>query len=206
LGQKSRDFFDLSMGLVVIPADYEECSSSVVPIYIRTEDDLGNRINDGWIHAAARAAGYIRSFARYFLSDEWRASELADETVQDLWTLHRDDLGRLPHRRVTTHAKWKALDKSVGGRQIRAGIEGELLEHILATLQQPPGFDEQIEHRDFWNRIEERLVEMGMADMREMLEIALHHGELKFESKRGERRNTLSKRFYRAVRKAATLL
>ena len=72
------------MGLVVIPADYEECSSSVVPIYIRTEDDLGNRINDGWIHAAARAAGYIRSFARYFLSDEWRASELADETVQDL--------------------------------------------------------------------------------------------------------------------------
>ncbi|MGH9440487.1 MAG: hypothetical protein ACRD22_22155, partial [Terriglobia bacterium] len=97
MGQKSKNIFELRMGHVVIPADYERCSNRIVPICVRTEDDLGNRIAEGWIHGVVRAADQIRFLARKFLFDEWRSSELADETVQDLWILHKDDVGRRPH-------------------------------------------------------------------------------------------------------------
>jgi hypothetical protein len=206
LGQKTENFLDLGTGLIVIPADYQEGSSAVVPIYVRTEDEGGNRINDGWFGAAARVAHQVRYLARNWLFDEWRSSELADETVQDMWEIHKDNLGHRPDHQVSVHAKWKALDKSVGDRRIREGLDGELLEHILETLASAPGFDRELEHRDFWNRMEDKLVEMGMADLREILHIALYRGELYLKPKEGEHRNTLSKRFYRALRSAANLL
>jgi hypothetical protein len=111
LGQKSENIFESRMGLIVIPADYEKRSDRVVPICIRAEDDLGNRIAEGWIHGVVRVADRIRALARNFLADEWRSSELADETVQELWSIHKGDVGLKPHSRVYAHAKWKALDK-----------------------------------------------------------------------------------------------
>jgi hypothetical protein len=89
LGQKTENFLDLGTGLIVIPADYQEGSSAVVPIYVRTEDEGGNRINDGWFGAAARVAHQVRYLARNWLFDEWRSSELADETVQDTFGMHK---------------------------------------------------------------------------------------------------------------------
>lgn len=194
------------MGLIVIPADYEQRSGDVVPICVRTKDDLGNSIAEGWIQGVVRAADRIRSLARNLLFDEWRSSELADETVQDLWSLHGEDVGLRPHSRVYAHAKWKALDKKVGGRRVRKGIEVELLEHILVTLQEGAAFEKQIERRDLFDRIEQRLIDMGMSDVKEILDLALHRGELNFESKPHELRNTVSKRFWRGLRKAANLL
>lgn len=206
MGQKSENFLDLGTGFIVIPPDYQECSSGVVPIYVRTEDETGNRINDGWFSAVARVAHRVRYLARYWLFDEWRSSELADETVQDMWDLHKDELGRRPDNQISVHAKWKALDKSVGDRRIREGLDVELVEHILETLAAAPGFDERTELQDFWDHMQCRLVEMGMADLREILQVALYHGQLDLKPKNGERRNTLSKRFHRALRKAARLL
>lgn len=206
MGQNSEDFLDLGTGLAVIPADYREGSSGVVPIYVRTADEAGNRINQAWIGALARAAHKVRFYARFWLFDEWRSSELGDETVQDMWGLHKDALGLRPHNQISVHAKWKAREKRSGDRRVKDGLDVELLDHILDTLEQSPGFDEQIEIHDYWDRLEEQLIEMGMADIREILQVARYDGELRFESKNNESRNTVSKRFYRAIRKAASLL
>lgn len=206
MGQKSENIFESRMGLIVIPADYEKRSDRVVPICIRAEDDLGNRIAEGWIHGVVRVADRIRTLARNFLADEWRSSELADETVQELWSIHKGDVGLKPHSRVYAHAKWKALDKRVGGRRVRKGLDVELLEHVLLTLNSEPEFDQQIETRDLFEQIEQRLIDMGMSDVREMLNLALHRGELNFRQEGHELRNTISKRFWRGIRKAANLL
>lgn len=54
--KKSENIFESRMGLIVIPADYEKRSDRVVPVCIRAEDDLGNRIAEGWIHGVVRVA------------------------------------------------------------------------------------------------------------------------------------------------------
>jgi hypothetical protein len=194
------------MGLIVIPSDFVEGVSRIVPIYIQDHDPKGKPIAPGWIHAAARVAGGLRWLSREFLQDEWRASELADETVQDLSGKHGDRLGERPHDQVFTHARWKALDKSVGGIRARKGLDVELLEHILHTLQEPRDFAEDVEVKLLLDRLIKRLSDLGLNDVQKTLELALHNGDFEFLSEIGESRNTVSKRFWRAIRKVARML
>jgi len=44
------------MKLITIPSDFVEGESNVVPICIRAEDSLGNRIAEGWINGVIRVA------------------------------------------------------------------------------------------------------------------------------------------------------
>ncbi len=194
------------MGLVVIPSDFVEGVSTIVPIYIQDHDAKGKPIAPGWIHAAARVAGGLRWLSREFLQDEWRASELADETVQDLSGKHGDQLGERPHDQVFTHARWKALDKSAGGIRARKGLDVELLEHILCTLEEPRNFAEDVEVKLLLDRLIQRLSDLGLNDVQKTLELALHNGDFEFLSEIGESRNTVSKRFWRAIRKVARML
>jgi len=195
------------MAFLMIPADYEETASRIVPICIRTEDDRGNRIADGWIQGVVRVAGNIRQLARIVLFDEWRSSELADETLQELWAAHGDDVGNRPHSRVYAHAKWKALDKRAGSARARKGMESELLEHILASLRDPHNWGSEVECREFIIRLQERLSELGLEDVNRALRSAMFdEGELKINPRPGESRNTASQRFWRQLRRAARLL
>ena len=195
------------MAFLMIPADYEETASRIVPICIRTEDDHGNRIADGWIQGVVRVAGNIRQLARIVLFDEWRSSELADETLQELWAAHGDDVGNRPHSRVYAHAKWKALDKRAGSARARKGMESELLEHILASLRDPHNWGSEVECREFIIRLQERLSELGLEDVNRALRSAMFdEGELKINPRPGESRNTASQRFWRQLRRAARLL
>ena len=195
------------MAFLMIPADYEETASGIVPICIRTEDDHGRRIAEGLIQGVVRAADGIRRLARIVLLDEWRSSELADETAQDLWAIHGNDVGDRPHSRVYAHAKWKALDKRAGGARARKGMESELLEHILASLRDPHNWESEVECREFLIRLQERLSELGLEDVNLALRSAIFdEGELKIQPRPGESRNTASQRFWRQVRRAVQLL
>jgi hypothetical protein len=194
------------MGLIVIPSDFVEGVSTIVPIYIQDQDEEGKPIAQGWIHAATRVADGLRWLSREILLDEWRASELADETVQDLSGEHGERLGERPHDQVFKHAKWKALDKSVGGIRVRKGLDSELLEHIVSTLQEPGNFASDLETKQLLDRLIERLTNLGLTDVQRIMELALHNGDFDFVSEVGESRNTVSKRFWRAIRKAARLL
>ncbi len=194
------------MGLIVIPSDFVEGESAIVPIFIQDEDQEGNRIAPGWIQAVVRVADGFRWLSRRILLDEWRASELADETLQDLWYEHGENIGLRPHKRVYQHAHWKALDKSVGGIRARKGLDVELLEHILYTLRDPANLAEDLECKDLLDRLIDRLAYLGLTDVQKTLELALHNGDFDFVSEIGESRNTVSKRFWRAIRGAARLL
>jgi hypothetical protein len=194
------------MGLIVIPLDFVEGVSTIVPIYIQDQDRKGNPVAPGWLQAAVRVADGLRWLSREILLDEWRASELADETVQDLSGEHGERLGERPHDQVFTHAKWKALDKSVGGIRARKGLDVELLEHIVYTLHEPTNFADDVELKQLLDRLIERLSDLGLTEVQRTLELALHNGDFEFLSEIGESRNTVSKRFWRAIRKVARLL
>lgn len=194
------------MGLITIPADYVEGESTVVPICIRAEDSAGNRIAEGWIQGVIRAADGLRRLARRILEDEWRASELADETVQDLWYVHREDVGRRPHSRVYSHAKWKALDKRAGGIRARKGLDVELLDHIFHTVKDSEDFVLDVERRDLLDRLQNRLASLGMTDVQQMLNLVLHDAEIDVAKHFAQPRSTLSKRFWRGIRQASDLL
>lgn len=194
------------MPLITIPFDYIEGESAVVPICIRSEDPAGNRIVDGWIQGVVRAADGLRRLAKNILEDEWRVSELTDETVQDLWRIHRTDVGKRPHSRIYVHAKWKALDKQVGGVRARRGLDVELLDQIFCTLHEPSDFVADIERREFLDRLQERLLRLELTDVNEMLDLALQDCDVDFTERFGKQRNTLSKQFWRGIRKAIHLL
>jgi hypothetical protein len=194
------------MGFITIPADFIEGESTVVPICIRAEDSFGNRIAEGWIQGAIRAADGLRRLARRVLEDEWRASELADETVQDLWCVHGENVGRRPHSRVYAHAKWKALDKRAGGSRARHRLDVELLDHIFYTLRDSGNFAADVERRDLLNRLQNRLIALGMTDVQQMLDLALHDADIDIVNRFGHSRSALSKRFWRGLRKASDLL
>jgi hypothetical protein len=194
------------MRLITIPSDFVEGETKVVPICIRAEDSLGNRIAEGWINGVIRVADGLRSLSRRILQDEWRVSELADETVQDLWDEHGENVGAKPHSRVYAHAQWKALDKRAGGIRARKGLEVELVDHIYRTLRDPGNFAAEYERRDLLHRLSARLNDLELNDVQKMVDLALHDADFDIAHHFGKSRNTLSKRFWRGIRRASDFL
>jgi hypothetical protein len=194
------------MGFIVIPSDFVEGVTPVVPIFVQDEDPNRVRIARGWIDGVVEAADKLRTLARRILLDEWRASELADEALQVLWKQHGDNIGLQPHRRVYQYARWKALDKSVGSIRQRQGFEVVLLEHMLEALREPLDFASHLEARQFLERLMARLAELGETDVLSTLALAVRNGELAHINEIGESTNTVSKRFWRTVRRVSCLI
>lgn len=189
------------MGLIVIPSDYVEDVSRVVPIYIQDEDPKGNRIARGWIEAVIRAADGIRWLALTILLDQWRSSELADESLQEVWKEHGEDFGDSPHGLIYSHAQWKALDKTVGGSRIRKGLDVELRNHVLAALQKPPDFTAEVERREFFERLDERLRAPELVKVRQLVKLALRDEEIDFKSVFGKSEGAAKKEFWRKIKR-----
>jgi DNA-directed RNA polymerase specialized sigma24 family protein len=194
------------MGFIVIPSDFVEGVTPVVPIFVQDEDPNRVRIAKGWIDGVVEAADKLRTLARRILSDEWRASELADEALQVLWKEHGDNIGLQPHRQIYQYARWKALDKSVGSIRQRQGFDVVLLEHMLVALREPLDLASHLEAKQFLERLMARLAELGETDVLTTLALAMRNGELAHISEIGKSTNTVSKRFWRTVRKVSRLI
>lgn len=192
------------MPVITIPFDYRAERDSVVPICVNDTDSAGARIAWGWIKAVADVADPLRRLARGVLEDVWRVSEIAEETVHDLWRVHGEQLGREPGRQVYVNARWKALDKRAGGRRARKGFELSLLEEALENLAERHDFAMTYERREYCELIEARLRDLGLNDVSQMLRMILqdyepHEVQRHFQLTR----YAFTHRFWRGVRKAA---
>jgi hypothetical protein len=127
------------MAIVTIPYDFDQQQEAfgVVPICIEDTDRDGNRIDDGWISAIIPVANPLRALAARLLYDVWRVSELTEASVHALWYKHRHNLGDSPSWRILAHARWKARDLRVGGRNARRGVDVEMLDSIRRKLAAP---------------------------------------------------------------------
>lgn len=186
------------MAFVTIPFDFSEDDRSVVPICVKDTDPQGKDINRGWFYALEAVADPIRSLARFWLGDVWRSSELADETIQHVWRLHGDDLGKRPSGRVYSTAKWNAVRKRVG-RPERKEVGPEVLE----SLPDPYDFVTDMERRE---RIEKLLLQLKLqnkADQARIVELFLQDYEPEEIAKQlGKTRNAIYKQLLGGLRKA----
>lgn len=190
------------MGLIVIPHDYVEGVSPVVPIVVPDHDPIGKPIATGWIQGVVQAADGLRSLARYVLLDEWRSSELAEETLQALHKKHGTRLGARPDFQVYQDAKWRARDKSAGGSRTRKKMDIELLDEMLSELPEPTNLANHLEAKQRLDCLIELLEEQGRLEAVKIIQTAQHSGELAYVSDVGESTDTVYKRFWRTIRKA----
>jgi len=208
------------MAVVTIPFDYEQLDdpNSVVPICIEDTDRDGIQIAWGWITAVVPIASRLRGLARRRLEDEWRVSELTEETVHEIWYEHGDNFGLLPSARIWRHAKWKAEDLRAGGWRARQGIDEPLPEDEIAItslirIADPKAlarllperewdFANEFERREFFAALVRRMKLRGDVQAGEMLDM-LCHGMDRAEINAHFRKkpNTLTQNLHRAIRR-----
>jgi len=195
--------------LVIIPFGYEQLpdqeQNQLVPICIPRIDPRGFPIPMEWFEkGVAPVHAYLVRTARWRLRDPWRASELAEATIFNLFRRHGDDTGSHPARRVVREAAWVAKDLAAGGRRAernqrlrQRSISGS--EHRLVDPADRPGL---YQRELFLETVEARLGRKGPAEMVETLALVrLGHDwpeiarRLGFPSQRA-----LRQRFYRWLR------
>jgi DNA-directed RNA polymerase specialized sigma24 family protein len=198
---------ETEMPFITFPKHWDETQKHIIPICINDSDSEGGLISSGWIEAVASEADRLRGLARTFLSDVWRASELADESVQALWRVHRDDYGTDPGKRLYVHARWRAMDKRSGGRRARQGFDLELMESLARNLTDRSDWAADYERRQFVDVLKARMDALGLAEEREMVELWLFESTAKELTDRfNKSRNAISKQMWRAVRKSVRLM
>jgi hypothetical protein len=195
------------MEVIIVPFDYkEESHSSVVPICIGDIDSDGNSIHLEWVErGVVPIADPLRKIAQRVLNDVWRVSELTERAVHSLSRKHGGDLGVDPSLRVLKRAHWYAEDLRVGGRRARRKTEVELFTETLETLEDQFDLVSVLAATDTLDRLMEELDRQGLHDIREMVPMMLRGCDAhEFVSRFGKSRNTLTQRFYRGMRRAAT--
>lgn len=114
-------------------------------------------------------------------------------------------MGVDPSLRVLKRAHWYAEDLRVGGRRVRRKTEVELLTTKLETLQDRFDMVSDLVAKDTLDRLMEELDRQGLHDIREMVPMMLRDCDAhEFVSRFQKSRNTLSQRFYRGMRRAAS--
>jgi len=194
------------MGVIIVPFNYnEECNFSIVPICIGDIDPDGNPIQRAWVEqGVVPIADPLRKIASRVLNDVWRVSEITEHAVHSLSRKHGADLGDEPSLRVLKRAHWYAEDLRVGGRRVRRKTEVELFSAKLETLQDQFDLVSRLEAQDTLDRLMKELDRQGLHDVREMVPMMLRECTAQeFEVRFGKSRNTISQRFYRAMRRAA---
>jgi DNA-directed RNA polymerase specialized sigma24 family protein len=167
------------MQVVTIPFGYEELpqasQAAVIPICIAREDEDGRPIAWGWFEAMARIPDRVLGLARRYLCDPWRASELAEGALHQVWHLHGNDFGRWPEWRLYSIATWHARDLRAGSWRQRRGIvaglddlERTVRQHILVD---PANYGERYQAELDYRALGACLDEEGLGDVREMLDM-----------------------------------
>ncbi len=77
---------------------------------------------------------------------------------------------------------------------------------MLEALREPTDFASHLEAKQFIERLTVRLAELGETDVLTTLALAVRNGDIAHISEVGKSTNTVSKRFWRTVRKVSRLI
>jgi len=194
------------MAVITVPFDYSELTHpKVIPICIADTDEHGNRVHKEWVdRGVVPVVDRLLNIADRLLHDKFRASEITEYAVHSLSRLHGSALGEQPSLRVLSSAKWHALDLRLGGRRARRTIEVELFQETLDALDDQYDFAAHLEACQTLDVLVEQLDLLGLERVRELVPVMLRNPEGKELTARfGQKRNTITTRFYRGMRKAA---
>lgn len=197
------------MGFIVFPFDYDERKyPSVVPICVRDTDDAGRRIHTAWFdQGVPPVAEKLLDIADRLLGDRHRGSEITEYAVHSLSRTQGGNLGVTPSHRVLKRAHCRAEDLRVGGRRVRRTADVELFDETLDALQEQYDFVAHLEATNTLDRLVEQLRRMGHQEkIMEMVPMMLRECEgRELKSLYGQRRNTVTKQFFRKMRLAAKI-
>jgi DNA-directed RNA polymerase specialized sigma24 family protein len=194
------------MDVITIPFNYAEMNDpTVVPICISDTDALGNPVHREWIdHGVVPVTGHLLRIAERLLGDKFRASEITEYAVHSLSRTHGSEIGDRPTVKVLNRARYHAVDLRSGGRRYRRKLDVELFSETLDSLEDQYDFAAALEARDTLDRIMAEVDRLGLERVKEILPYMLRNAEGgELLNIFGEKRNTITKRVYRALRKAA---
>jgi hypothetical protein len=194
------------MAVITVPFDYSETSyPGVVPICIPDTDEHGNPVHNEWIeHGVVPVANNLQRIAERLLHDKFRVSEITEYAVHSLSRTHGNQIGDRPTIKVLNSARLHAVDLRSGGRRLRRKLDVELFSETLEALEDQTDFAAQLEARDTLDRIMQEVERQGLERVKELLPLMLRNAEgPELSVLFGQKRNTITKRFYRGMRKAA---
>jgi predicted ABC-class ATPase len=194
------------MPVITIPFDYDERTHpAVVPICVADTDQHGNLVHRGWIElGVVPVADRLLKIADRLLAVKHRASEITEYAVHSLSRTHGDQVGDRPSVRVLNRARLFAVDQRAGGRRNRRRLDVELFTETLEALEDQYDFAAHLAARDTLDKIVEQLDLLGLQHVKEILPLMLRNAEgSELTGRFGQKRNTVTKQFYRGMRKAA---
>ncbi len=194
------------MAVITIPFDYDERThSAVVPICVADTDQYGNLVHRGWIElGVVPVADHLLKIAHRLLGDRYRGSEITEYAVHSLSRTHGAEVGDRPTVMVLNRARLFAVDQRAGGRRTRRRLDVELFTETLDALEDQYDFVADLAARDTLDKIVEQLDLLGLHHVKEILPLMLRNAEgSELTGRFGQKRNTVTKNFYRGMRKAA---
>ena len=194
------------MGVITVPFDYTELTHPrIIPICIADIDVRGAPVCRGWIEqGVVPVVDPLLKIAERLLADKYRASEIAEYAVHSLSRTHGDDIGDRPTVKVLNRARLYAVDLRAGGRRSRRKLDVELFVETLESLQDQYDIAAHLEAKDTLDRIIKQLEVLGLDRVKELLPWMLQNAEgHELTREFGQKRNTITTRFYRGMRKAA---
>src|SRR5581483_1768623 len=205
--QEFRAVKRCNMAVITIPFGYSDTSHpGVVPICIMDTDAYGNPIYREWVeHGVVPVTKNLLRIAERLLHDKFRASEITEYAVHSLSRTHGNQIGDRPTIKVLNSARLRAVDLRYGGRRSRRQLDVELFAETLDALEDRTDFAAALEARDTLDRIMEEVERLGLQRVKELLPLMLRNAEgNELTAIFGQKRNTITKRFYRGMRKAAS--
>jgi hypothetical protein len=194
------------MAVITIPFDYSETTHpQVIPICIDDTDADGNTVHRGWIeHGVIPVVDGLIGIADRLLSDKYRTSEITEYAVHSLSRTRGNNIGDRPAIRVLNRARLHALDLRAGGRRPRRKLDVELFRNTLNGLEDQFDLVAALEAKEALDKIVEQLDNLGLERVKELLPLMLRNIEgHELTSRFGQKRNTITTRFYRGMRMAA---
>jgi hypothetical protein len=147
--------------------------------------------------------GLIR-IAERLLFDKYRASEIAEYAVHSLSRTHGENIGDRPAVKVLNRARLHAVDLRAGGRRARRKLDVELFVETLDALQDQYDFAAALETEQIVDILVAQLDVLGLDRVKEFVPFMLRNADgRELSSEFGQKRNTITTRFYRGMRKAA---
>jgi len=194
------------MSVITVPFDYSEITHpNVVPICIPDTDDDGRPVHTGWIvHGVVPAVDGLIRIAERLLFDKYRASEIAEYAVHSLSRTHGENIGDRPAVKVLNRARLHAVDLRAGGRRARRKLDVELFVETLDALQDQYDFAAALETEQIVDILVAQLGVLGLDRVKEFVPFMLRNADgRELSGEFGQKRHTITTRFYRGMRKAA---
>jgi predicted ABC-class ATPase len=194
------------MAVITIPFDYNEITHpQIIPICIADTDAKGNLVYPGWIeHGVVPVAHRLLRIAERVLLDKFRASEITEYAVHSLSRKYGENIGDRPAVRVLNRARLHAEDLRVGGRRARRKFDVELFVETLESLEDHYDLVAALEAKEMVDIMVAQLDVLGLDRVKELVPYMLRNAEgHELASEFGQKRNTITTRFYRGMRKAA---